>query len=187
MAEKIKKKSTNLKTNIFVIVFLDLILIVIISTGIYLIPSQAKSVREIRSQLMAQKISSQNYQKTTADLEAVQSDYSVIEQSLPDAESIVDFIELINKIDQDSNLKLFTFNADLPLKDNQGNHYLPLALVIEDSLPKIINSLNLLQRSNYLFRPVQFTASSPDFEKNQIKMIFDLFIYVDSNFEKDEN
>ena len=169
------------------IILLDLILVGIITAGVYLIPGQAKSVRQIRSQLMAQKISGQNYQKTTADLEAVQPDYSVIEQSLPNAESIVNFIELINKIDQNSNLKLFTFNADLPLKDNQDNYYLPLTLVIEDSLPKIIDSLNLLQQSNYLFQPVQFTASGPDFEKNEVKMIFDLLIYVDSNFEKDEN
>jgi len=185
MTKKNYQKGIKLNSTIIIIIILDLILIGLTTAGIYFIPDQAKSIRQKRSQLLAQTVSTRNYQKTMADLEAVQADFKYIQQSLPDAESIVDFIELINKIDQETNLKMFTFNSDLPLQDEQGNKYLPLTLVIEDSPYKIISALNQLQKSNYLFQPSRFAVRGTNLEKDSVKTSFDLLIYVDSSFEKE--
>ena len=110
--------------------------------------------------------------------------FDLVIQNLSTKSSINKLMKAINQIDEKSNLKMFTFNADLPMADAENNHYLPVTLVIEDELPIIIECIDLLEQSHYLFNPNHFTLSSSNLNQDQVKAVFDLIIYVDSNFEK---
>ncbi len=181
---KQQKKEPFLSSFLKIIIGVDVILLIANIAVLYFLPLKAENIQKVSSELMAQKISQQNYQKTMVDLENIQTKKEIIEKSFPNAESIVDFIDLINKIEKSADLKIFTFDSDMPLKDANGNAYLPLTLVIEDSWPKILNSLNLLQKSPYFFRSQKFTLTSPDIEDKEVRAEFNLFIYVDQDFEE---
>lgn len=149
----------------------------------YFLPIKAKAIQTLASQLLAQQISQQNSQRTMFDLERVAADMNVINASLPNAETIVSFIELTNQLEEQVSLKLFTFDADVPLMDSGRNAFFPLTIIMEGSLDQIKAALNVLQRSPYLFKINQLNLLGENLLTSQIQASLGLMVYVDINFE----
>ncbi|MBU1931173.1 hypothetical protein KJ965_00550 [Patescibacteria group bacterium] len=150
---------------------------------LYLLPLKAKTIQTLASQLLAQQISQQNSQKTMFDLENVNPEVEIINASLPNAETIVSFIELTNKLEEQAALKLFTFDADLPVMDAGRNAFFPLTIAMEGSLDQIKAALDVLQTSPYLFKINRLSLVSANLATGEIQAMLNLAVYVDINFE----
>ena len=178
-----KKKKTKLPLRLLV-AGLDLFLFLGFLVLLYFLPKKAALIQTLSSQLLAQQISQQDYQKTLLDLKNIAPQEKILSSSLPNAETIVDFINLIGQIENQVELKIFTFDSDVPLTDEAQNSFFPLTIIMEGSVDEITAALDLLRRSPYLFKVNRLTLSSTNLLKDSVQAAVNLVVFVDPDFEK---
>jgi len=145
----------------------------------------AQETERNRGQMVALKERETALLKVSQDLDAVEHEISIIDQSLPDEEGIVRFIRDFRRITQEVSIKTFNFETDQPNFGEVGNPYIDFGAELTGRFDNLKNFLAKLVDLPFIVRLQIVDISDIDGEESQ--MVIGARIFVnDPFFQKGE-
>lgn len=179
MDKKVAPKNSN-SLSIWVIIVL--VLFVLNLLFIYLIKSEAKTIKLLRSELVNLEQDRQILESSSEIFSSYAKEIELVSKVFPNEESIPDFISSFEKLIQnnsdDKNLK---FNTITPVKE-QDKLYIPLTLTIKTDALRLVNFLGSLEKLNYMIHINSVLAKTPDGFSGNGEYIITLKLYVQNPF-----
>jgi Tfp pilus assembly protein PilO len=145
----------------------------------------AQETERNRGQMIALRERETALLKVGQDLDSVEGEISIIDQSLPNEEGIVRFVRDFRRITQEVSVKTFNFETDQPNFSEVGNPYIDFSAELTGRFDNLKNFLANLVSLPFIVKLQIVDISDVDREESQ--MVIGARIFVnDPFFQKGE-
>ncbi len=148
--------------------------------------SLSQEAEQSRSQLVALRELELSLKKLSQDLQSVEKEMVVINQALPNEETIIQFVKEFRAIGQDASIETFNFETDQPKKDKAGNFYIGFNVKLKGSFAVVKNFLISLVKLPYLVKLDLVDIEKAGEEEAQMILRAKIFV-ADSFFQPEED
>jgi hypothetical protein len=174
------EKAYSMKDIVLGIVnLLSIVLLVFILVDL---PKKARELRDLRINVAKNQIASPTYTKIPEDAKVKSAE---LEKLFLDDFGVINFAVDIEKLKAESPaIKKISFTSPKPVKDRLGFTGIPAVITIEGNWLELSKALYLIEKTPYLFRPVNIKAGVNKENKNVIVLHYGIFLYVGDKFSK---
>ena len=159
-------------------------LMILINLGIVIwlvmiVPQKAKSIQELRTQVLSMQMNSQDEQLLLQALEETQTERDRLATVFPNEESLLQFIHYIDAIRENPKVEVvkFSLNSENPNKIGRNQAFLPITLTLKGQEKEVYQELKNLVNSPYFIRVVTFTQEFvPDTDYILLQTQFHIFV-----------
>jgi hypothetical protein len=174
------KKGIKIKPWVLLL-FIDLLMLLVSVFFIVSLPKKAAELNKLRSD--EQKVKeSKNIDVTGLEYKPTKENVDKLESFYPEEGGLIDFIEMVEQLKKNGQVKNFSLVDQYAVKDKTGAFGIPFIIEFEGSWDNINVSLQEFQKLPYLIRAITIEAKVVD--ENVVNFKYGGFLYVSDKLAK---